>query len=539
MAYDQYKKLRDMGLSHDEAVRRMEGGQSDTSFKNLPGNILPSLKRNVGDIFGAVKNLFSTDPEKNTVANIARVGAGVVSKAIPGRQQSEDAADAVGRFFKDRYGSPDRFKSTVINDPTGVVLDVASIFTGFGGAAKGGAAIAGKVGLNAERAAQVARVGNTISKIGDVVDPIVQGSKLIGKATSKVAPRVATVASDAVGALTGSGGEAVRQAFLSNSDDFRSALRGEVTEARIVDNVIDALSNLKAARSTEYQKAFAEIGKNKTNLDLSSLHETMKKQLDSFGVNYDPETRTFDFARSTISDGAEANRVQGAVEAIASWGTRSEDLTPVGIDLLKRKLDDFYSPSKEASAFIAPLRSEVKKILVKEIPEYAEMTAKYGEASELINDIRKAVSTGSQSTETIFKRLLLSLKQNQEARLALVKELQKASDVDILGQVSGISMSQWMPRGIIGKGAAIGAGLGFGFGAIQFLLAAGISSPRLVAEFLRLAGVPAKQIPKLTSFYNTLLDMGADRALLQAGRINEETETPDIPQEPSEQTTQQ
>jgi hypothetical protein len=295
---------------------------------------------------------------------------------------------------------------------------------------------------------------------------------------------------------------------------------------------MEALSGLKANRATEYQSALTEIAKNKTAIDIAPIYETMKKQLDSFGVKYDPENQVFDFSRSTISDGAEASRVQGAVEAIASWGSRPDDLTPIGLDLLKRKLDDFYSPSREASAFITPLRQEVKKLLVKEVPEYAKMTVKYAEATDLINDIRKAVSEGSKSTETIFKRLLLSLKQNQEARLALVQELQKASDVDIIGQISGVSMNQWMPRGIIGKGLIGGAGLTFGLGAVQFLLAAAISSPRLVAEFLQVMGVPAKQIPKLTNFYKTLLDMGADRALLQSERINEASS--ETPQEPTE-----
>src|SRR5436190_4642689 len=54
-----------------------------------------------------------------------KVAAGGVEKLIPGEQEHEPYANAVGQFFADRYGSMEAFKKTLAEDPVGFAADLA------------------------------------------------------------------------------------------------------------------------------------------------------------------------------------------------------------------------------------------------------------------------------------------------------------------------------------------------------------------------------------------------------------------------------
>ena len=71
---------------------------------------------------------------------------GGVQKLIPGEQGSEQYADAMGQFVKDRFGGVENIKKTIAEDPVGLLGDVAGLLTGGGMAAAKGAGLAGKAG---------------------------------------------------------------------------------------------------------------------------------------------------------------------------------------------------------------------------------------------------------------------------------------------------------------------------------------------------------------------------------------------------------
>jgi hypothetical protein len=76
----------------------------------------------------------------DTATNAVNLGLGVLEKLGLPTEGHEQYADAVGQFFKDRYGSLDAVKQTAINDPVGFAADAASVFTG-------GEAALGRLGL--------------------------------------------------------------------------------------------------------------------------------------------------------------------------------------------------------------------------------------------------------------------------------------------------------------------------------------------------------------------------------------------------------
>ena len=109
-----------------------------------------------------------------------------------------------------------------------------------------------------------------------------------------------------------------------------------------------------------------------------------------------------------------------------------------------------------------------------------------------------------------------ALKTNNEQRMALVRELDEATDGAILSQISGQQLSEAMPRGIfrqISAGIAGGAVL---TGGLNPALLPGLifASPRVVGEFARSLGIGARKA-------QLLIDAVADArgVLLKSGII--------------------
>lgn len=93
-------------------------------------------------------------------------------------------AKGVGSYFKDRYGGVENIKRSVVEDPAGIALDVSALFTG-------GSTLAPKVAKVAEvadmanTANRIRQVGNVMSKVGEVTDPIRQTVKVATPVVSR------------------------------------------------------------------------------------------------------------------------------------------------------------------------------------------------------------------------------------------------------------------------------------------------------------------------------------------------------------------
>ena len=133
-------------------------------------NIGPSAKQ-----FGQDMSQIVTDPI-GTAKGIGKMAVGGVQKfkdmvGIPpmlevfGDQRA--SAEAVGKFYADRYGGMENLKNTVATDPVGAGMDLVSALTMGGGLAATAPGIAGRVGAAA-------------SKVGSAVDPISLAGKGAG-----------------------------------------------------------------------------------------------------------------------------------------------------------------------------------------------------------------------------------------------------------------------------------------------------------------------------------------------------------------------
>jgi len=148
-------------------------------------NIFKSGWNTGKDIVKAGINVFNPDMEKNTIANLGRLGAGAVQLAVPGEQKQEKYAKAVGNFYDERYGISNLFKGdvggfkkkvgkTIYEDPVGFALDASIILGGAGTVVKGVGTVS--------KSSKLAKAGSILTKAGETIDPLRAASKVVGKA---------------------------------------------------------------------------------------------------------------------------------------------------------------------------------------------------------------------------------------------------------------------------------------------------------------------------------------------------------------------
>lgn len=161
-------------------------------------------------------------------ANQQRITSGMpeLKRDAKGRLQAEDTPDLqainqVGKFFADRYGSLDKIKETMIEDPASVLADVSSLLTG-------GSSILSKAGIQTGRASKlepIQAITQTTKKAKDIAK-----ETTLGRITSEAIPTGSELkANQVVKALD------LTQGDLSN---IKKATGNDVTEFIVSRNLI-------------------------------------------------------------------------------------------------------------------------------------------------------------------------------------------------------------------------------------------------------------------------------------------------------------
>jgi hypothetical protein len=139
-------------------------GTLDFDLSTTIGNIPSSAKNFAGNVVNAVTHPVGT---AESIRDLGKAGLAHLSRGLGYKgdlpQEDLDRGDAVGAALKDRYGSIDAFKRTVMTDPVGAAADIAGLLSG-------GGALAAKIpGLTlAGKAAQFA---------GGLVDPLANATR--------------------------------------------------------------------------------------------------------------------------------------------------------------------------------------------------------------------------------------------------------------------------------------------------------------------------------------------------------------------------
>jgi hypothetical protein len=421
-----------------------------------------------------------------TVSALTSLASGLIQLAVPGEHPDEATAKAVGQFFANRYGSMEKFKVALAEDPVGILGDISIVATGGGALLARAPALAGKVGKLAQKA-------------GQAIDPI----NLAGKAAGATGQAVKAAGSSIPGMLSGVGAESVDQAFRAGRaggaqmDAFTDNLRGVEDVDAVVGDAVQAMGDLKTSRNQAFQKGKEALQLEKLPVDMGSIlgqyNDLMK------GYIYE--------GISELSPKA-TSKVKQMRKAITDFNKSKGLHNAKGADMLKRKIDNLYPAGINAGdegMVVAKTRDLVKKAILEQVPDYAKVMKPYEQAIKLEREMQKALSLGKHaSADTTLRKLQSVMRNNVNAnfgsRLKLVEQLEKADDYFLLPRLAGQAMNTWTPRGLqavgaTGVGASAVTGMSPGAAAMLPMM-----SPRLVGEGALAAGQAARMAEPVTNY---------------------------------------
>lgn len=438
--------------------------QENIAFQPGAGNALKDVGRFAADVIGTGAEIGSYAAPASLLTKGGSLGARVLGGA---------AAGAVG-------GSLGSFGQSLGEDKKpgqvlGSTLTGGLLGAGIGGALPGVGAVAGKV---------LKPIGNTLGRaVGEV----------LGKAT-------------------GAGEGALREAYNSPAVIKFARRAGAEGPESLMTEALDGarrgLGQLKKVRGNEYLTELEKIKLNKSQLDdvIGGARARARELAAEQGIKFTEGKllNNLDFADSTIERGQ--GTVQKALNDVMRW----RDVTPAGLDKLQKKLSqhlDEFPVTEHGGGFnfVLELKNSVSDALKAKVPGYEAMTRKYHEASDLITEIQRALSLkDTVAKDTAVRKLMSSMRQNNELRAQLISVLGKASGENITGKLAGATLGSWTPRGLAGSIASPLGSVGAMNAVIHpstiplLLVYLASSSPRLMAEALTLLGrVPkgAKIIP--------------------------------------------
>jgi hypothetical protein len=422
--------------------------QQDYGVGDLGKFILPSIGNTV---MGTAKALLHPSDTikaltQGAVGGLAHL-TGQEDKITP---EAMATADAMGKFYKDRYGSLHNIGQTAITDPAGMAMDVTSIAAPVGALGKG-----------------------LLRGSSKIAEPIVGLTTGTGTDTIKRAYQAGQAGGDAAAALKGN-------------------MRGAIPMTETVDQMKGALSNLANVRGSNYRSSIGDIFQDPRPLDIQPIARAVQEanKIDTFnGVSLNPKTL----------------KVQDKItKAVADWSEQdpSQFHTIEGMDSLKKLIGNI----KDGTDFGTPQRAvanrsynAVRGAIEQQAPEYGAAMKNYANASKQLKELTKTFSLGEKaSTDTALRKLQSIGRNNANTnfgnRTKLVEDMQNAGAPQMLNSIAGQSLSSWTPRGLQAAGATGLGGLSL-YGHNPVLAASLLStSPRLMGELSQSLGSLERKI---------------------------------------------
>ena len=553
-----------MGALTDAQKRFVEDYQPSTGFENPPEEFYSApfkynpvdtdlgtmnMLRMIGNTpYSALKTAEAfyeagKDPlEVGKVLIEASQGAAdiALSPLGVGAPDSERAqlARELGTFFADRVMNPGR---TIVEDPVGGLLDLSAFGGALPKATKAGALAQGM---------NPARMGaESLQGIRGVTQ----------KAGNWAAEQLASMPT---GFDPGHFRQMRKSAREGRRGESIGALREQIGSQNVLKSFDDAIDNLVEVKRTEYQsqlpnikmKADAEplsLGQVRNNL-LDELEDTWRIELtpDETGK---PILDAEAFGDSKIASTAQQRRVKRLVDELYKWNDDSIE----GMDILKQRIWEITESSprfSKSNAIVKEVFGDIRKQLGDKVEGYDKLTGDFESISKSQILFKRVLGAGNENPEVTLSKLTGVMKDSptSELRKQILNELERLGGKSIIDQVAGLDLSQWSPKGIVGKSAAWGlvSGVGVGaavvdpalLGALAFLP---LTSPRVMGEFFSALGAKQRIVDKVEKFVggiysklpsNAMVDgltIGAAIKKAQMSGIREPLETPSVAASPS------
>jgi hypothetical protein len=303
-----------------------------------------------------------------------------------------------------------------------------------------------------------------------------------------------------LGVSTGAGEESLAQALRAGktgNEAFLQNIKGDVSAENVLKQAKDALANMRSARSQEYQQGIQTTKENQVFLNFKPIREAFDETLGSL--------KSKGIGEEASKVGPDTMKKVSEIKGILNeWQKKPTLHTAGGLDDLKQRLDDVYTEgmTDQAKRILSNTRTAVKKTIVDQDANYAKTMANYEEALSLEREIERALSLGKKSAADTAIRKLQSLTRNNANtnygyRMELAKALQEKGGQDLMPALAGQALSSYVPRGLAGQGAGIGASL-TAFSNPMAAAVLPLTSPKLMGLGAYGLGRATRNIPKLT-----------------------------------------
>lgn len=489
--------------------------ETELKAKDIPGKALENLPSSAANyaagIYQAVTNPL------DTAKNLWDAAAGGLRNALPEKvstavdridwnpqaaERATNAANNVGDFYRQRYGSMEGFKNTLATDPVGAAADLSGVLYGASALTK----------------------APMLKSAAAAVDPL----NVAYKVTKPVVNTTGKVVAEAIGGLgTHTGGESLRQAYKAGKQGGQTAktftdnMRGNVPFTDALEAAKANLNDMYRAKSAQYRQGMAKVSADKSVLSFDGIDKSLS---DASNVAR---------FKGQVKNTRAAEVIGKIADEIDNWKKLdpAEFHTPEGIDALKQKIGGIIEsiPYEEKTARLAAgkVYDSIKSEIVKQAPTYSDVMKDYVSAIDQLKEIEKTFALGNKASMDTAMRKLQSLTRNNANtnygnRLDLMKDLETKGGREVLPALAGQSLDTWTPRGL---GGAIAGGLGLGgyalggYGLAIPTLA--LQSPRLMGEATYMLGQGARLAEKPFNMLNQYnIQPGLlGNVLYQAGRL--------------------
>jgi len=219
-----------------------------------------------------------------------------------------------------------------------------------------------------------------------------------------------------------------------------------------------------------------------------------------------------------------------------------EKMDDIGfVDQLKITLGRIANQSKVADQGAAAsnravdfLSEEIRRVA----PKWDDMKAQWEMDKRIVKEMDNLIA---EKTDTALSKVMGTMKEKmtKERSRIVLRKLEIAGQEAILAPMSGYLLSEIWPVGLHGKSLIFGAAAGVTLNLVDsaLLMGLGVTSPRLVGEFLKLAQVPKIKVEKMADWVKEVNDMipkkmateGLNYAAILAKMIDAGLEPPPLP----------
>ena len=480
-------------------------------------NALPSAANFATGIYSAVRHPVDTamglwDAAAGGLHNLVPASvSGAIDKIAPSENTTRavNTANAVGEFYKNRYGGMENVKNTFATDPIGAAADVSTLLAG-------GATLAPKAGM----------VSSVLNKGSQMTNPI----NLAAKAAKPVLMSTGKGVANLVGGLgTHTGGASIQEAAMAGykggntAKNFRQNISGNAQMTEALDIAKQNLAEMGKAKAAQYRSGMAQVSNDKTVLNFNGIDNALKQA-----------SNIVKFKGQTVNERA-GKALQDISQIVDDWKNLdpAEYHTPEGLDSLKQKVGSVVEsiPFEEKTARLVgnKIYNSIKTEITKQAPVYSNVMKDYSQASDQIKEIERAFSMGGNKSIDTAMRKLQSLTRNNANtnygnRLDLMKQLEKQGGQEVMPSLAGQALNTWIPRGIQQAVAGPAGLLGYSVGGLPLALGTmAVQSPRLMGEAAYGIGSASRYLKKPLTFAE---GAGIDPALMgnilyQSGRLQQ------------------